>query len=118
MSNCSHVEPKCECGFEIDVSRDYFSIKHNNFSAFPPSKNPSHEFPLRSRLGHPEMGDSSINWATPLPIDNRLDNVHVEDGNVNSQAGRIIQGAILLVHNVSLPSVASQRRHIARQLQN
>ncbi|PGH14562.1 hypothetical protein AJ80_05882 [Polytolypa hystricis UAMH7299] len=100
---------ECECGFKMNDTRDYFThVIYNNFSAFTPTKTVSSNPDFYRHWVIQRWGIPPQNWATPLPIDNQLDNVYIQDGNLVLKQEGYSKEAILSGHNVSVASIASQ----------
>lgn len=53
-----------------------------------------------------------MNWATPLPILNRPENVYLENGQLTLRQEGYSKESVLSAHNVSVASIASRASNI------
>ncbi|EFE44335.1 hypothetical protein TRV_00865 [Trichophyton verrucosum HKI 0517] len=75
------AEASCECGFVINDTQDYYThLIHNNFSTYSPTKPLSTNPKFTRDWAIQKWGLPVMNWATPLPILNRPENVYLENG--------------------------------------
>ncbi|KAM5495283.1 hypothetical protein McanMca71_005553 [Microsporum canis] len=107
------VKASCECGFVINDTQDYYThLIHNNFSAFSPTKPLSTNPKFTRDWAIQKWGLPVMNWATPLPILNRPENVYLEDGHLTLRQEGYPKESVMSAHNVSVASIASRASDI------
>ncbi|EEQ33174.1 conserved hypothetical protein [Microsporum canis CBS 113480] len=94
------VKASCECGFVINDTQDYYThLIHNNFSAFSPTKPLSTNPKFTRDWAIQKWGLPVMNWATPLPILNRPENVYLEDGHLTLRQEGYPKESVMSAHN-------------------
>ncbi|KAI5283601.1 hypothetical protein KEM52_003297, partial [Ascosphaera acerosa] len=100
----------CECGFLMNGTDDYFThILYNNFSLYRPARiagaNPIflRDWDVQRWAREPR------NWATPLPIVNKEENVFLKDGHLMLKQEAYSLNDVLFGKNVSVSSMVSKR---------
>ncbi|KAF3484169.1 NACHT and TPR domain protein [Arthroderma uncinatum] len=107
------VKASCECGFVINDTQDYYThLIHNNFSAFSPTKPLSTNPKFTRDWAIQKWGLPVMNWATPLPILNRPENVYLEDGHLTLRQEGYPKESVLSAEIVSVASIASRASNI------
>ncbi|KAK2736430.1 hypothetical protein FQN57_000763, partial [Myotisia sp. PD_48] len=102
----------CECGFSVEETGDYYThMVRNDFSVFNPTKTLSVNPYFTRDWAVQRWGMAALNWATPLPIHNRVENVYIENGQLVLRQEAYPQENVLTSNNVSVASIASREGH-------
>lgn len=103
------VEAQCECGYSMDETGDYFTHAiYNNFSTFAPSKAVSKNSGFALDWIAQGWAMPYVSRITPLAIQNTLENVYIDDGNLILKQAGYPNEAVMAGRNVSVASISSR----------
>ncbi|KZZ98104.1 Concanavalin A-like lectin/glucanase, subgroup [Ascosphaera apis ARSEF 7405] len=104
------VEASCECGFLMNGTNDYFThILYNNFTFYRSTKVASLSPAFSRDWDVQRWAREPKNWATPLPIVNKEDNIFIRDGHLMLKQDAYSLNDVLFGKNVSVASMVSKR---------
>lgn len=103
------VRAQCECGYWMDETGDYYTHAiYNNFSTYTPATVASNNPIFAWDWVVQGWGMPYVSRIMPLTIQNTLENVYIEDGNlILKQTGYPTEG-VMTGRNVSVSSISSR----------